>query len=111
MGAVTTLAALSLKIKGAIRTALTNLATSIDANTTSITTAAGKVTTLETLRDAGGMMVYKGTGDALPASPKLGWVFKVNVTSAAADGAPAGAGAGDFILYTGEAWEIILDVA
>ena len=104
MGAVSTLAAAKLKIKGAIRSALESLATSIDSNTTDIET-------IETLRDSGGMMVYKGTGDALPASPLTGWVFKVNTTSAALDDAPAGAANGDFILYNGTAWEIMVDVA
>jgi len=66
---------------------------------------------LDTLRDEGGLMVYKGTGDALPASPKTGWVFKVNATSYIVEGAPAGAGDGDFIIYTGEAWELMIDVS
>ena len=66
---------------------------------------------LDTLRDEGGLMVYKGTGDALPASPKTGWVFKVNATSYIVEGAPAGAGDGDFIIYTGEAWELMVDVS
>ena len=66
---------------------------------------------LDTLRDEGGLMVYKGTGDALPASPKTGWVFKVNATSYIVEGAPAGAEDGDFIIYTGEAWELMIDVS
>lgn len=74
-------------------------------------TASTDVGELKTLRDTGGMMVYKGTGDALPASPKTGWVFKVNATSYNVEGAPAGAGDGDFIIYTGEAWEIMVDVS
>lgn len=88
MGAVSTLAALPLQIKGAIRTALNNLAGSVDAK-----------------------MEYKGTGDALPANPMTGWVFKVNATSAALPAAPAGAGNGDFILWNGTAWEIMVDVS
>lgn len=76
-----------------------------------VDTASTDIGTLETLRDTGGMMVYKGTGDTLPASPKTGWVFKVNATSYNVEGAPTGAGDGDFIIYTGEAWELMVDVS
>jgi hypothetical protein len=110
MGAVSTLAAVKLKIKGAIRSALESLATSIDSNTTDIEALETAIGSVETLRDEGGMMVYKGTGDALPESPLEGWVFKVNTTSAALGDAPAGAANGDFILYNGTAWEIMVDV-
>ena len=76
-----------------------------------INEVAGQADGLETLRDTGGMMVYKGTGDTLPASPKTGWVFKVNATSYNVEDAPTGAGDGDFIIYTGEAWELMVDVS
>jgi hypothetical protein len=111
MGALTTIQGMRIEVKKAIRTALETLATAIDANAASAATSTSKIGTLETLRDTGGMMVYKGTGNALPASPKLGWVFKLNATSAALPAAPAGSADGDFILWTGTAWEILVNVA
>lgn len=90
--------------KGSLVDAINEVAGEVD-------TASADIGTLETLRDTGGMMVYKGTGDALPASPKTGWVFKVNATSAELEDAPAGAGNGDFIIYTGEAWELMVDIS
>jgi len=104
MGVKSKIQAMRLEIKSAIRNALEYLAESID-------TGDAKTTALEALRDTGGMMVYKGTGNALPASPKAGWVFKVNATSAAVTGAPVGAANGDYILYNGTAWELMVDVS
>ena len=103
MGALSTIQGMRLEIKKVIRTAFESLATMIDAGD-------AKTTSVETLRDSGGMMVYKGTGNALPVSPKLGWVFKLNATSAALPAAPAGSANGDFILWNGTAWELLIDV-
>jgi hypothetical protein len=108
MGALTAIQGMRLEIKKAIRTALETLATAIDTNGSVATASIGS---LETLRDTGGMMVYKGTGDALPASPKIGWVFKLNATSAALPAAPAGSANGDFILWNGTAWLLMVDIA
>ena len=110
MGALSTIQGMRLEIKKAIRTALESLATVIDANTATAATSTSKVGALETLRDTGGMMVFKGTGDALPASAKNGWVFILNATSAALPAAPAGSANGDWILYNGTAWVIMVDI-
>jgi len=111
MGALTTIQGMRLEIKKAIRTALESLATAIDANAGDVGDLETSVGTLETLRDTGGMMVFKGTGDALPASPKKGWVFILNATSAALPAAPAGSANGDFILWNGTAWVLMVDIA
>ena len=114
MGVADKIASMPLKIKGAIRKAFNTLAEAIDDNTESINgiTSGVDLTTeveaLEALRDTGGMMVFKGTGDALPAEPKNGWVFIVNATSAEVAGAPAGATDGDTIIFDGENWEIFI---
>lgn len=78
----------SLKIKGAVRKALEYL--------DSKTGAEGEV------------MLYKGTGDALPSNPEKGWVFKVNATSAEVDGAPSSAADKDLIIYNGKAWQFLV---
>ena len=111
MGALSTIQAFRLEIKGNIRRALESLATAIDGNTAVAGAATSAVASLGTLRDTGGMMVYKGTGDALPASPKIGWVFLLNATSAALPAAPVGSATGDFILWNGTAWIILVNVA
>ena len=111
MGVKTTVQAMRLEIKTAIRNALEYLAESIDTANTAAGLVTGDVTALKTLRDTGGMMVFKGTGDALPASPKLGWVFILNATSAALPAAPAGSANGDFILWNGTAWVLMIDVS
>lgn len=82
--------------------------TDTDSLVNAINEIVGEVNSLNELRDTGGIMVYKGTGDALPSNPKTGWVFKVNATSAALEDAPEGSGDGDYIIYNGEAWDMLV---